>query len=41
VLLDGVPAVLVLRAPAAGRQVVDLYACGGTVPLRSAELPVR
>lgn len=41
VLLDGVPAVLVLRAPAAGRQVVDLYACGGTVPLHSADLPVR
>ena len=27
--------------PAAGRQVVDLYACGGTVPLHSADLPVR
>jgi hypothetical protein len=41
VLYEGVPAVLVLRPPSDGRQTVDLYACLGAVPQRSADLPAR
>jgi hypothetical protein len=33
------PAVLVFRAPGSGSQVVDLYLCGSSSPVRSATLP--
>ena len=37
---DGAPAVLVVRRPAGGVRVVDLYVCGETTPARSVRLPV-
>ena len=36
---DGVPAVLVLRAPRGDTQVADLYLCGDPDPVRSITLP--
>lgn len=41
VTFDGVPAVLVFRAPVADRQRVDLFLCGETVPTRSVRLRAR
>jgi hypothetical protein len=38
---DGAPAALVLRPPAGDTQVVDLYLCGQTAPLRSITLTAR
>jgi hypothetical protein len=37
---DGKPGVLVLRAPADGSRVADLYLCGETVATRSTTIPV-
>ncbi|MBA2955056.1 hypothetical protein GON03_12005 [Nocardioides sp. MAH-18] len=37
---DGAPAVLVLRPPAGGVRVADVYLCGESTPVRSVSVPV-
>jgi hypothetical protein len=38
---DGRPAVVVLRPPAAGRQVVDVYVCDSAEVVATTTLPAR
>jgi hypothetical protein len=37
---DGAPAVLVLRPPAGGVQLAEVYLCGESAPVRSVSVPV-